>query len=575
MVGQDHVIRILKNQITSGRISHAYLFCGPRGTGKTSTAKVFAKAINCLDPEDGNPCGHCHVCSVIESENNMDVIEIDAASNNRVDDIREIGDKVKYPPSAGRYRVYIVDEVHMLSTSAFNAFLKTLEEPPQHIVFILATTEPHKLPATVLSRCQRYDFRRITLRVIVSRLRTIAEGMGIEVEEGALETIARWSEGGMRDSISLLDQCISFCGTTIKESDVLSILGTAGREFLFDVVNNIMEGDIPSLLMQIDDLVEQGRDISVFVKDLINHMRNLLVVGICDDPTRLLDVSQSTLEQYKQQTSKADKSRLIRSIEILSALDADMKWNTNPRIMLEMAIIKICRPQDGNSMEDLIDRIAVLEKQIARGIPVTNAPGANTPEFVNVNASIAGTKQEDKTQTAQPSRESAAEEEKVIKAEKVEEPKGLAKERDNTGDTKPINIASQRVNSNKVWEDLLKRIRKERMAIFTLLRETKLRFDSKNKNLVNLVFPAHQGFYVAAIEKEENSRYIEELLAEATGQEYKLRCYTEDNTPDTVSEEAAPYIDTNVEDSEHEIEDDIVQKAIDIFGQEYVEVIDD
>jgi DNA polymerase-3 subunit gamma/tau len=294
----------------------------------------------------------------------MDVIEIDAASHTGVENIREIRDKVKYPPSAGRYRVYIIDEVHMLSTSAFNAFLKTLEEPPEHIVFILATTEPHRLPSTILSRCQRHDFRRISLGVIMDRLRTIANSVGVEVDDQALETISRWSEGGMRDSISLLDQCMSFSGSSVTESDVLAILGTAGREFLFDVVDNIMMGNISALLIQVDNLMEEGRDIAAFLKDLIYHLRNLLITKICDDPTGLLDVSQSTLEQYRQQSSRMDQSRLIRSIEILSELDADIRWSTKPRIMLEMAMVKICRPQDGDSLEDLRDRVAVSVSRI-------------------------------------------------------------------------------------------------------------------------------------------------------------------------------------------------------------------
>ena len=570
VVGQDHVIRILKNQITSGRISHAYLFCGPRGTGKTSTAKIFAKAINCTDPEDGNPCGHCHVCNVIESENNMDVIEIDAASNTGVDHIREIRDKVKYPPSAGRYRVYIIDEVHMLSTSAFNAFLKTLEEPPDHIVFILATTEPHKLPATVLSRCQRYDFRRITLKVIINRLRAIAERMGVGVEDSALETIARWSEGGMRDSISLLDQCISFCDSSISEDDVLAILGTAGKEFLFDVVNNIKVGDISSLLIQIDNLVEEGRDISVFLKDLINHLRNLLIVDICNDPSGLMDVSQSTLEQYREQASEIDRSRLIRSVEILSELDADIKWNTKPRIMLEMAMVKICRPQDGKSLEDLMDRIAVLERQVSQGVITVNRSTIDESNAEKVEISIDNTKQADAPQKSGAPIPNGIEP-KQVKQEKDEQ-EGKTEETEKASTQKP---PTGKIDIDKVWADLLKKIRKDRMAIFTLLRETKLRFGGKNKNVVNLIFPAHQGFYVAAIEKEENSKYIEDLLAEAIGQSFKLKCYTEDNAPDPVAGNDIPEIVDDQERQQEETGDDIIQKAIDLFGEEYVEVIED
>jgi len=584
VVGQDHVIRILKNQTNSGRISHAYLFCGPRGTGKTSTAKIFGKAINCTDPQDGNPCGVCRVCTTIDSENNMDVIEIDAASNTGVDHIREIRDKIKYPPSVGRYRVYIIDEVHMLSTSAFNAFLKTLEEPPDHIVFILATTEAHKLPSTVLSRCQRYDFRRITLKVIVDRLKTIAKRMGIEVEDEALDTIARWSEGGMRDSISLFDQCISFCGTSIKESDVLAILGTAGNEFLFDVVNNIMKGDISSLLIQIDRLVEEGKDLSVFLKDLINHLRNLLIVDICgDDPSGLLDVSQSTLEEYRRQASNMNQSRLVRSIEILSELDAEIKWNTRPRIMVEMAMVRICRPQDGNSIEDLIDRIAILEKQVSEGIPIARVSDINLSDARRTDEDIAEIIQESTSKKLgfrdldeiKPSKDEPAEKDKeehqgkAQKAGKQEEAKKIAK------DTNAQEATIEKIDIEEVWDSLLKKIRRERMAIFPLLRSTKLQLDSRNKNIVNLVFPSQQEFYVAAIEKEDNSQYIEGLLLESTGQKFKLKCYTEDNVPNSISKDNILEITDEEAPSEEEEKEDIVQKAIDIFGKEYVEVIDD
>ncbi|HZJ83792.1 MAG TPA: DNA polymerase III subunit gamma/tau [Clostridia bacterium] len=568
VVGQDHIVRILKNQIISGRISHAYLFCGSRGTGKTSTAKIFAKAINCIDNKDGNPCGECDVCKVMDSENNMDVLEIDAASNNGVNDIREISDKVKYPPSAGRYRVYIIDEVHMLSTSAFNAFLKTLEEPPDHILFILATTEPHKLPSTILSRCQRYDFRRMTLGVLINRLRTIIDQIGIEAEDEALETIARWSEGGMRDSISLLDQCISFCGSSITQGDVLDILGTAGKEFLFEVANNIMEGDLPSLLLQINNLVEEGKDIAVFLKDIIHHLRNLLIVKICDDPTDLMDVSQSSLDQYRKQASRIDQSRLVRSIESLSQLDAEIKWDAEPRIMLEMAMVKICMPQGGKSLEDLMDRISVLEDKVSKGVSIVGESIPTPQEKAiegnhrdnddiknnNVNSGLMG--KEDSSEMNYP-------------REKAAEPK-IVEEK-----SKPVEVASKDIDINKAWADVLKIIKKDRMAIFTLLRETKLQVGGKNKNIANLIFPTQQGFYVAAIEKDENSQYIEELIYKTMGQSYKLKCYTEDSMPSSLFQEETSNIQEEKEEYVEEVQDDIIQEAINLFGSEYVEVIED
>jgi DNA polymerase-3 subunit gamma/tau len=365
VVGQDPIIKTLKNQIKSERIAHAYLFCGSRGTGKTSTAKILAVAVNCLSPVDGDPCLECDVCKKLSSGNNMDVIEIDAASNNGVDEIRDLRDKVKFPPVVGRYKVYIIDEVHMLSMGAFNALLKTLEEPPDHVVFILATTEPHKLPATVLSRCQRYDFKRISINVMVQRLRSIAGEMGVDVEDSALQTIARWAEGGLRDALSLMDQCMGFCDKNITQQDVLSILGTADQQFVFQMVENILEGKRSNLLFQLDKLIEDGRDLSAFVRDIMQHLRGLLVTKICQDPAGLLDVTENTLEQYRKMASQTNEERLIRAVEALSALEGELRWSNQPRVLLELTLIKICRPEHENSLEALLDRIKTLEQHIA------------------------------------------------------------------------------------------------------------------------------------------------------------------------------------------------------------------
>ena len=370
VIGQDAIVRILKNQIESNRIGHAYLFCGSRGTGKTSTAKVFAKAVNCLSPVNGNPCLSCDACQKLSLENNMDIIEIDAASNNGVDEIRDLRDKVKYPPVVGRYRVYIIDEVHMLSTGAFNALLKTLEEPPQHIIFILATTEPHRLPATILSRCQRYNFKRIPNKAIVERLKTVAHKSQVQTEEEALSTIARWAEGSMRDALSLMDQCIGFCGNYVTNDDVVAILGTADQEFIFKVAQNIIEGNSSELFHMVETLIEDGRDVPVFVRDLIQHLRNLLVVKVCKEPASLIDVGQDTMEAYIQQTQGTGRERLIRAIEILCALEADMKWSTQPRVLLEMALVRICRPEQEETLDALMDRMEKLEQQISEGMVI-------------------------------------------------------------------------------------------------------------------------------------------------------------------------------------------------------------
>ncbi|MDD4679967.1 MAG: DNA polymerase III subunit gamma/tau, partial [Clostridia bacterium] len=278
VVGQDTIIRTLTNQLSSGHIAHAYLFCGSRGTGKTSTAKIFARAINCMTPTEYGPCGECEVCENLSSDSNMDILEIDAASNNGVDEIRDLREKVRFPPAFGKFKVYIIDEVHMLSIGAFNALLKTLEEPPSHAVFILATTEPHKLPATILSRCQRFDFKRISQKVIVGRMRNICDSMNIMVENEGLHTIARWAEGGMRDALSLLDQIIGFSGNQITNDDIINIIGTADQSFLFQTTDDILTGNLQGMLQKINQLLDEGKALNIFTRDLLQHIRNLLIV---------------------------------------------------------------------------------------------------------------------------------------------------------------------------------------------------------------------------------------------------------------------------------------------------------
>jgi len=551
VVGQDHIVRILKNQIDSNRVSHAYLFCGSRGTGKTSTAKIFARAINCQKPVEGSPCGQCDVCKNLSLENNMDILEIDAASNNKVEEMRELLDKVKYPPAVGRYKVYIIDEAHMLSIGAFNALLKTLEEPPEHVVFILATTEPHKVPATIMSRCQRYDFKRISLKVMVDRLRRIGQEMNAKIEPEALETIARWAEGGMRDAISLLDQCMGFSNGVITNEVVLAILGTADQEFIFSFMENIMKGQISSLLKQVDVLVEDGRDIPVFVRDLIYHLRNLLLTKVCDEPEELLDVSESTLERYQEQAQYANESRLIRAIEILSTLEAELKWNSQPRIMLEMALVKMTRPEQEDSFEALVDRISVLEDKLSKGVVVS--PLSDQPSLIQ--NSQENKEKEDKSERNLDNNDN---EDKEIKGFKQK-----------TGEEKADKLQKKAIAEEKelqqVWSDILKTIKKERVAIYSLLRNAMLR--EAGNGLVFLVFPSQEGFYAAAIEREDNRKYIQDLIMRFTGKEVRVSCKTEDDIAE-MSHESPQDIDKDAEEA-------VVQRAIDLFGEEFVEVVED
>ena len=375
VVGQEPIITTLTHQIESGRIAHAYLFCGSRGTGKTSTAKVLARAINCQHPLEGaEPCGTCEACVSLARENSMDVMEIDAASNNGVDEIRALRDKIVYPPTVGRYKVYIIDEVHMLSAGAFNALLKTLEEPPAHAVFILATTEPQKLPATILSRCQRFDFKRIPARVIVKRLEKVLQGIGRRADGEALEMIARSAEGGMRDALSLMDMCLSYEDGTLTAGLVREVLGASDRAFLFDFAQALLEGRADAALMAIHQLVQDGRDPAVFLKEVVGHFRALLLSQLVkEDLSDLLEVTQEDAGRYREQAAGLPREALMRRMELFMAAEADMKWASQPRAVLELNAVRACHPEREAGNEALAERVARLEGAMAEGAAAPKA----------------------------------------------------------------------------------------------------------------------------------------------------------------------------------------------------------
>lgn len=365
MVAQEAVIATLRNQITTGRIAHAYLFCGSRGTGKTSTAKIMARAINCENPNNGDPCGQCESCQRLLRDESMDVMEIDAASNNGVDEIRDLRETVKYPPQQGKFKVYIIDEVHMLSASAFNALLKTLEEPPAHVVFILATTEPQKLPATILSRCQRFDFGRIPASQIAGRLRQAVEGAGGTATDASLNMIARAAEGGMRDALSILDMCLGY-RSDVDEALVRDVLGTSDKSFLFRFTEALEREDAATLMAMVDELMRAGREPMVFAKDVSQHLRALLMARCCpDDLASLLDLTQEDAEEYVGQAQNFTDTRLMRMMELFMTVETDLRWSSSPRIVLENAALKACLRTREADTAALNDRIAQLEKQVA------------------------------------------------------------------------------------------------------------------------------------------------------------------------------------------------------------------
>ena len=361
------------NQVREGQLSHAYLFCGSRGTGKTTTARILAKAINCLHPENGEPCLQCDSCRTA-AQQNPDIIEIDAASNNSVENVRDLISQAQFAPLQLKYRVFIIDEVHMLSGSAFNALLKTLEEPPEHVVFILATTEPQKLPATIISRCQRFDFHRLTVPEIMGYMQYILKTDGAQVEPDGLRLIARAADGGMRDALSLLDQCLSFCGEKVTARDVQNVLGIMDEDFLFQMADTLLSGDARGALMSLDTVVRQGRDMAVFAGELAGHMRSLLLAKACGDCADLLAVTADRMARYQKQAGKHPNARILYAMEKLMAVQNDMRYFPSPRMLLETVLVRIAQPVDDGSVEALSARLALVEEQLKNGVPAPAAP---------------------------------------------------------------------------------------------------------------------------------------------------------------------------------------------------------
>jgi DNA polymerase-3 subunit gamma/tau len=375
--GQEHIVTTLKNQIKAGRIGHAYLFTGTRGTGKTTVAKLLAKTVNCENPSDGNPCNECRMCKGIAAQTSMNVIEIDAASNNGVDNVREIVEEVRYSPTEGKYKVYIIDEVHMLSAGAFNALLKTIEEPPSYVIFILATTEVHKIPVTILSRCQRYDFKRITIDVIAERMADLMKEENIEVEEKALRYVARVADGSLRDALSLLDQCISFyLGKRLTYDNALEVLGAVDTSVFAKLLGNIRGQDVSACIRLLEEIESSGRELGQFTIDFIWYLRNLLLIKTTDDISDMvIEISTENLALLEQEAKMMDEVTLIRYIRVFSELSNQIRYATRKRVLIEIALIKLCKPEMEVNLDSIIDRIKLLEEKLAKGV-VMEARGA-------------------------------------------------------------------------------------------------------------------------------------------------------------------------------------------------------
>lgn len=528
--GQPAIVRTLRHQIMNHRIAHAYLFCGSRGTGKTSTAKIMARAVNCLSPVDGNPCGRCDVCTKLSDESNMDIIEIDAASNNGVDEIRDLREKVKYPPTIGRYKIYIIDEVHMLSTGAFNALLKTLEEPPEHVIFILATTEPHRLPATILSRCQRYDFRRISEQDMVERMRVILTATGADAEDEALQLIARSAQGAMRDALSMLDQALSFCDGSIGYADVLDMLGASGTDFVAGLVDAVIAGDDGGALSLIGQAVDQGRDLTALVREIAWYVRDLMIVKSCRQPETMIWASQHQMDVYKAQADKLDERKLVAYMDILSVTDNQLRFAAQPRITVEMMAIKLCHLREESSMDAIVARMDMLEGKLDRLMKGAGTAGAERQS--------AQTKPPQKTKP-------------VSKGPKA-------------ADKPPAQPASVQAEAKvdgldevmRAWPAVLQAVKKEKMTVYTFLCNGKPA--ALEGEQLTLVFPEGGGIFAAAVEKDENRQLVERAISDVTGKKLRVKCIT----GQSAAHEPAKDVD-------------IVEKAKELFGEDKVEVIDD
>lgn len=516
VVGQEVIVRTLRAQITSGHIAHAYLFTGPRGTGKTSMAKIFARAINCLEPEEGDACGKCGVCLALKGEA-MDIIEMDAASNNGVDEIRALRENIVFPPAVGRYKVYIIDEVHMLSQGAFNALLKTLEEPPEHAVFILATTEVHKLPATILSRCQRFNFKSISVSDISGYLKKVLQASGAEFEPQAVDLIARSAEGGMRDALSIADMCLSYCGSNVGYEDVVSILGTADREFMFKCADALINSDVKGALDACAQLTDSGGDIGVFMRDIMSHLSDVLTAKLAGKEA-LTALPDDIVSRLLEQGERADADRLMRAIELLARAESELKQHSRPKVILSAVMARICTPRLEEDALALRDRISVLEQELgsikANGIEMASRPAQPA-------------KTEDKKEASSNSSKAPAAEKKIS---------GAVKE------------TKQDAQQGELWEALLARMRKNAMPVYMTLKSAEGGRRQDNAYIV-MFSPEHESKMKFINGKTEAiSKELEALTGE------KLAVRTEQTVPAQKQEE----------------QDELIANIIDIFGEENI-----
>ena len=490
MVGQEHITKTIKNQIMAGRVGHAYLLNGGRGTGKTTTAKILARAINCLNPQNGEPCNECEICKVAIAGSLTDIVEMDAASNNSVDDIRAIRDEVNFLPTLAKYRVYIIDEVHMLSTGAFNALLKTLEEPPAHVKFILATTEPQKLPATILSRCQRFDFKKISNEDISKRLQYVCDESKIEITKEALNIISVLAEGAMRDALSILERCLQEGNEKIDENLVKDLVGIPKLTFISQIVEAIVENDIEQTIKTVEDVMGQGKDLTNLLWELIKYTKDILVWKT----TQKLEIySKEELEQIKIISEKVSKERLLTMIYTLSELESEMKWSSQKAVLFEVAMIKLCQPilvensstvANSQGLEDLNNRITQLEKKIEQVKPANGEATKSSKENI------------DKKETKAKSSE--------VKVE-------------------PVDLKSLNISKLEFWPKVINQLKEDRkMLLATNLLNTVATL--LNDMTVGIVFQnGLTPFVKSLMERPENMQELTKLVSIECGKEMRIK----------------------------------------------------
>lgn len=515
MVGQEPITRTLKNQILSDRVGHAYLFNGGRGTGKTSAAKILARAINCLNPQDGEPCNECEICKGAISGSLTDIVEMDAASNNSVEDIRSIREEVNFLPTKAKYRIYIIDEVHMLSTGAFNALLKTLEEPPEHVKFILATTEPQKLPATILSRCQRFDFKRISNEDISKRLEIVCKESKIEITKGALWIIATLAEGAMRDALSILERCVQEGENKIDEDKIRDLVGIPKVTFVNGIIQAIVEYDVEKGLANVDEVLKDGKDINNLIWELIKYVKDIVVY----QATGKLDLySEEELKQIKSISEGISKNRLIDLVYQLSALESEIKWSTQKTIMLQAGVIKLCN-QQAQINDDLTQRVEKIEKYLKAGggIPVSSKKNVIQPNGASLS---------------QPNHRPTT---NNVVSHATSMPTHSAKEKKEQNSS----ISNQKFSkhSEEYWPQIMNDLKQNgKIVLYTNLIGTKAK--ELNDMTVGIEFPnGMTSFGKTVLEKQENMREIANLVSMACGKEMQIKYVTQEVEQHTLTKE--------------------------------------